>query len=187
MQIALVRHGKPTVAPGRIPAHKLDSWMGAYNRAGIDPGVPPPVRARELASTAAYAVSSDLPRAVESLRTLAPGRVAEPERIYREAGLPALPSGPVRLDPQLWAVLARVGWFLGWSGDSESAVRARRRARAASERLSEHAATHGSVLLLGHGIFNALIAAELRASGWSGPLWPNGTYWSAGVYRKRKG
>jgi len=184
MRIVLVRHGKPRVESSRIPGQELDSWVGAYDRAGIDPALPPPSRVRELAANAAYALSSDLPRAIESLRALVPGATAPSERIFREAGLPRLPFTPLRLDPQLWALLARTGWFLGWSRATESAPGARRRARAACRQLSALASAHGSVLLVGHGIFNALIAWELRAEGWRGPLWPTGTYWSAAVYRK---
>jgi broad specificity phosphatase PhoE len=185
MRIVLVRHGKPLLESSAVSAHHLNSWVEAYNRAGIDPALPPPSRVRALAADAAYVLSSDLPRAVESLRALAPEHPEHAERVFREAGLPGLPSTSVRLDPQLWAFFARVGWFLGWSGATESASRARRRARDASEKLSALAAAHGSVLLVGHGIFNALIAWELRATGWRGPLWPTGSYWSAAVYRKR--
>lgn len=184
LRIALVRHGKPTVESSRVDARHFDSWVEAYNRAGIDPALPPPPRVRKLAASSAYALSSDLPRAVESLRVLAPERATPAERLFREAGLPRLAPISVRLDPQLWALFARVGWFLGWSRGTESAARARRRARSASRQLSDLAAIHGSVLLVGHGMFNALIAWDLRANGWRGPLWPSGSYWSAAVYRK---
>lgn len=187
MQIALIRHGKPNFDDSPITAQGLDGWTRAYNRAGIDPAVPPPSGVVELADNAAYSLSSDLPRAVESLRTLVPEQTAPAERLYREAGAPKLPPTLIKLDPQVWAALAQTAWFLGWSYSTESAFRARRCARKASERLSTLAADHGSVLLLGHGVFNTLIAWELRAAGWSGPMWPTGTYWSSAVYRKRSG
>lgn len=185
MRIALVRHGRPALQASRIPAEQLGRWIDAYNRVGIDPALPPPHRVRELAATSAYVLSSDLPRAVESLRALAPEQPAPGERLFREAGLPRLPSTPLRLDPHLWAALARAGWLLGWSGGAESASAALQRARSASQQLAALAAAHGSVLLVGHGIFNALIAWELLAAGWRGPLWPTGSYWSSAVYRKR--
>jgi len=184
MQIVLVRHGKPRIDSSRISAENLGSWAAAYKRASIDPALPPPSKARELAEAAAYTLSSDLPRAVESLRALAPARSAPAERIYREAGLPRLPASRFALDPQLWALVSRVGWFLGFSGSTESAARARVRARSACQELTALAAAHGSVLLVGHGIFNGLIAWELLSTGWRGPLWPSGSYWSAAVYRK---
>jgi len=184
MRIALVRHGKPRIESAQISARHLGGWIEAYDRAGIDPALPPPPTLRDLAATSACTLSSDLPRAVESLRALVPERTSPAERIFREAGLPSLPSSYVRLDPQLWAFLARVSWFLGWSRATESADRARRRARSACQHLAELAADHGSVLLVGHGIFNALIAWELRATGWRGPIWPTRRYWSTAVYRK---
>jgi len=185
MQITLVRHGKPSIEPSTISAHHLDRWAEAYNRAGIDPAVPPPARVRELAASAAFTLSSDLPRAIESLRALDPDRAAPAERVFRETGLPGMPATPVRLDPEIWASVARLGWMLGWSSGTESAFRARRRAGGAARRLMELAGEHGTVLLVGHGLFNALIAWELRAKGWRGPLWPTGSYWSSAVYRKR--
>jgi broad specificity phosphatase PhoE len=133
-------------------------------------------------------LSSDLPRAIESLRMLAPGREAAAERIYREAGFPALPKILVALNPPLWAAL-KIAKRLGWLGDAsevaESLAKARGRARAASHRLIGLAETHGSVLLVGHGMFNTLIAAELRAAGFEGPRWPTGSYWSSARYRAR--
>ena len=144
--------------------------------------LPPGVR--RLAATAAYSLSSDLPRAVESLRALAPGRTAPAEVIFCEAGLPRLPAIPVRLDSQFLAILARVGWFLVWSRATKSALGVRRHARAACQQLLALSAAHGSVLLVGHAIFIAFIAWEPRSSGWRGPLWPTGRYWPAAVYRK---
>jgi broad specificity phosphatase PhoE len=184
MQIILVRHGKTRIEPSRISARDLARWAEAYNRAGIDPALPPPSSVRKLSAAAAYALSSDLPRAIESLQVLDPGRSAPGERVFREADLPKMPATRVRLDPQIWAALAHVGWFLGWPGTTEGISGARRRARAARQRLSALATEHGSVLLVGHGIFNTLIAWDLLAAGWRGPIWPSGTYWSAAVYRK---
>lgn len=187
MQITLVRHGKPSIETSRISARDLAQWAEAYNRAGIDPGLPPPASARALSAAAAYALSSDLPRAVESLRMLDPGRSAPAERVFREADLPRMPATLLRLDPQIWAALGHVGWLLGWPGTRENVWGARRRARVARRRLSALATEHGSVLLVGHGIFNTLIAWELLATGWRGPVLPSGSYWSAAVYRKGPG
>jgi len=183
MQIALVRHGRPNVDFTLGSARHLD-WVEAYDLAGLDPGLPPPARVRELAAESAYALSSDLPRAIESLGALAREDPAPAESLFRELGLRGLPASPFRLDPQLRAALARFGWSFGWSHPTESALGLHRRANAASKRLSTLAATHGSVLLLGHGYFNVLIAWRLLAAGWRGPVWPTGRYWSVAVYRK---
>jgi broad specificity phosphatase PhoE len=183
MQIALVRHGRPDVDFSQGSARHLD-WVEAYDLAGIDPALPPPARVRELAEASAYALSSDLFRAVDSLAALAREDPAPAESLFREVGLRGLPASPFPLHPRLRAPLARFGWSLGWTLLSEGAPALHRRAGAASKRLSTLAATHGSVLLLGHGYFNTLIAWRLLAAGWRGPVWPTGRYWSVAVYRK---
>lgn len=183
MQIALVRHGKPDVDFSHSSVRHLD-WVEAYDAAGIDPRLPAPARVRELAEAAVYALSSDLPRAVESLGALERDDPAPAESLFREVGLRGLPFSPVRLEPDLRAALARFGWRLGWSHPTETPLGLHRRVRAASKELSTLAAAHGSVLLVGHGFFNTLIAWRLLAAGWRGPAWPTGSYWSAAVYRK---
>ena len=183
MQISLVRHGRPAVHFSDGSRDRLD-WVEAYDRAGIDRGLPPPGRVRELGRAAAFALSSDLPRAVESLRMLDRRDSPPGERLFREVALRGLPLVPFRLDPSRRAALERFGWRFGWSYPTENPLALRKRARAASERLSDLAAAHGSVLLLGHGYFNTLIAWHLLAAGWVGPLWPTGRYWSAAVYRR---
>ncbi len=58
------------------------------------------------------------------------------------------------------------------------------RAKDATVRLCQFAEQHGSVLLVGHAIFNRLLGRELRRIGWHGPRSPSGGYWGIGVYRK---
>jgi broad specificity phosphatase PhoE len=59
----------------------------------------------------------------------------------------------------------------------ESAREARSRAHRAAERLAELARTHGSVMLVGHGLMNALILRVLGNAGWRGSA-SRATYWS---------
>lgn len=186
MQIALVRHGKPLADHSRASRHDIESWLEAYDRAGIDPAYPPPFRLRAIAAASEYVLSSDLPRAVESLRTLAPEIEAPAESLFREASLPGLAALPMGFGPSFEGLVTRAGWLLGWSPVTERFSDARRRARAAARELSALAEAHDSVMLVGHGIFNTLIARAIRAAGWDGPKWPTGTYWSSAVYRKRR-
>lgn len=185
MQIALVRHGKPKVQENRRIVPDLVAFAEEYERAGLDPELPPPEHVRELAAGSAHVLSSNLPRAMESLRELAPEREAPAERIYREAGFPTLPSFVLALNPPLWLTLRAlkaVGRLPEAAGVTEPIGKARGRAREATRRLVGLAEAHGSVLLVGHGMFNTLIATELDASGWQGPRWPSGSYWSTAVY-----
>jgi hypothetical protein len=183
MQIALVRHGRPNVDFSLRTTRNLD-WAEAYDRAGLDPDLPPPASVRELAAESSFALSSDLPRAVESLGALDLEAPAPAERLFRELDLRGLPASPVPLPAQLRAGLATFGWRFGWFYPTENVLELHRRANAASKRLSTLATSHGSVFLLGHGYFNAHIAWRLLANGWRGPVWPTGSYWSVAVYRK---
>jgi broad specificity phosphatase PhoE len=56
------------------------------------------------------------------------------------------------------------------------------RARGAAQRLIELARERGSVLLVGHGVMNRLIAAALLARGAVGPRRLRSGYWTSGVY-----
>jgi broad specificity phosphatase PhoE len=103
---------------------------------------------------------------------------------FREAGLPSAFASDVRLRPDIWAAVARSAWFCGWSNGGESFTAARQRAEEAARMLTSRADAQGSVVVVGHGMMNILIARRLRASGWSGPRIPSPRHWSFGVYRR---
>ncbi len=70
-----------------------------------------------------------------------------------------------------------MAWFCGWSQDAESFSEARSRAHRAADRLAELARVHGSVMLVGHGLMNALILRVLGRAGWHGSA-SHAAYWS---------
>ncbi|UCG14716.1 MAG: histidine phosphatase family protein, partial [Deltaproteobacteria bacterium] len=80
--------------------------------------------------------------------------------------------------------IARVAWFLGWSPNGESLPKARERSAVAAERLVEHARRERSVVLVGHRIFNMLLASELRRARWSGPRRLAGEYWGSSTFHR---
>jgi broad specificity phosphatase PhoE len=186
MQISLVRHGKPDVDFSRGDASRLD-WVETYDLAGIDPSLPPPAGVRDLAEESEYALSSNIRRAVESLGALTREGPAPVDSLFREIGLRGLPASPFHLNPDVRATLAHLGWRFAWFHVKENPIELHRRARAASAKLASLAATHETVLLVGHGFFNTFIAWHLLLTGWSGPIWPTGSYWSSAVYRKGSG
>jgi broad specificity phosphatase PhoE len=185
MEIVLARHGKPRLpAPGDIRGAELSNWVRRYNAAGVDRSLPPPDELRRRARGAGYVAASDLRRAVQSARWLTSRRDLHIDRVFREAALPEPPFASVRLNPWVWGTAMRVAWFMGWSPRVESVFRARKRARYAAAHLADLGQRHGSALLVGHGIFNALIAWELCDMGWSGPRLLAGGYWVWAVYRR---
>jgi len=184
-RIVIVRHGRPTVdLPARIRPAEMPELVRRYDAAGIDRSFVPPLAVQRLARAAGRIVASDLPRAVESARMLAPRRRVETQRMFREAGLPTPWFGPARVDPAVWGTVLRIAWFMGWAPNGESVLRARARATAAARTLTDLSERAGSVLLVGHGVFNGLIAWELCKAGWAGPRVLRGSYWSFGVYER---
>jgi broad specificity phosphatase PhoE len=185
-RIILVRHGPSALrVPKRIPSDRLRSTARRYNEAGVrsTPGPSAPLR-REAGSTDLI-VCSDARRAVESARVL--DRTREPliDPLFREAGLPLGTWLPLHLSFDTWVLIAGIAWFWGWSAGTESLAEARRRARTAARRLIHLSTVHRSVMLVGHGVFNALIAAELQRRGWQGPLWrPTASPWERATYAK---
>ena len=61
---------------------------------------------------------------------------------------------------------------------------AKARAKQANRTLIELAETHQKVLVVGHGLFNHLLAKELRKSGWQGPRSLGKKHWEFGSYTK---
>jgi broad specificity phosphatase PhoE len=159
-----------------IAGIELGAWVRRYDECGINRDFPPPDALRRLAAVAGCVVSSDVLRSVESAAWLSERVARDP--LLREAGLPDRISIPIRLQPGACVALARVAWWLNWNKSVETVADARARARHATHRLSELAREHGSVLVIGHGMFNRFIAKCLRENGWSGPRTLPHAHWS---------
>lgn len=169
----------------RIPGPQLREWVRRYDQAPLDRGHPPPRELFEIAESADCIATSTLRRSLESARWLAPDRELVSERHFCEAGLPGRLPLPLPLGPDAWTLAARLAWLCGWSPGSETLRQADRRARAAAEQLAALARGGGSVLLLGHGIINGMIARHLRRRGYRGPHAFGGTYWASYQFEPR--
>jgi broad specificity phosphatase PhoE len=185
-RIFLVRHGRSALrVPKRVASDALRSTARRYNEAGIRRSPRPPTELCEHARAAAVIVCSDTRRAIESARVLDGTREPLVDPVFREAGLPLSLPVPLYLSFDAWILIGRIAWFLGWSAGGESLTAARRRAATAVRRLTKLSTQHRSVMLVGHGVFNGLIASELRRTGWSGPMWSPGTsHWAFASYSK---
>lgn len=181
MSIILMRHGRPLLKPSAwIAPAAMGEWIADYERASV--AAEPPVDSLALARTADCLISSTAPRALSSLAAM--GLQAHlSDACFGEAGLPFALWRRPRLPPILWAACFRLLWLCGYARGSESLAAARLRASKAAQTLLKFA-EQGSVLLLGHGVMNRLIAAELRAAGWSSDKQQRNAYWSASIYRR---
>lgn len=177
-----MRHGEPEFrGAGKVSYREMAEWIDSYNRSSTGSDRPSEM-AQILAYRALTFLSSPLPRALSSLKTLG----CEPrliDEVFREAELPVFRIPGLRLSPFYWAALFRIFWLCGLSGESErvSAVK-KRAAKAAEILMSAASGSDGPVFLMGHGVINRFIAKELIASGWKEQIRPDTGYWGAGVY-----
>lgn len=183
--IILMRHGEPDVpSVGRISSAEMGRWITSYDAAGIKPhaaGALPLIAGCPAKTT----IVSSARRARESVAMLGlENAIVDP--LFGEAGLPYLDLPWPKLAPVVWNWIFRKLWRMGLSRHSESYHDAQARAQVAVDRLIEIAEQSGSVLLVGHGTFNSLIAKRLRKLGWhSESTIGDCPYWSTCYYQKR--
>ncbi len=179
-----MRHGQPDlVMAGKVSALSMKRWIEQYDLCEIN-NQPAPEVCVALAASAKVIVSSTAPRALTSVRALGFQPILV-DAVYCEAQLPygrwTLPC----LSPFTWAFILRILWLCGFSGQVESARKAKMRAHTAAQRL-QSLADEGPVLLLGHGIMNRMIAKQLEAAGWIRQQRNGNSYWSSTAYRMRQ-
>lgn len=185
MKITILRHGKPvTPSLAKISAAKFSEWVDEYDSAGLCTTSKPTESAHDFANECNAVVCSELPRSLESAKALNNRNIVLSNSMFNEAGLPIANWQMLELSPKIWAVAFRVLWVFGYSRNSESIKEAKLRVAEAVEKLTEVAIEHESVLFVGHGVYNRMLANELRRSGWSGPRNPGSKHWSFGVYEK---
>ena len=185
MKIVILRHGKPvTPSLRKLSASAFSEWVHEYNAAGLCPTSQPTDQAIKHADECNAVVCSALPRSVESAKAFNNKGFFLSDPIFNEAGLPVANWQAMKLSPKIWAVVFRVLWLLGYSRNSESFKEAKSRASEAVERLSEIARKYESVLFVGHGVYNRILANELRRHGWLGPKNPGSNHWAFGVYER---
>lgn len=183
MEVVILRHGKVNHPPIKmLSALEFKHWVDAYNSNELDRSLEPTEGALNIAKKVKAVVCSDLSRSVESAQYLGINNITVIDSQFTEAELPIGRWRYPILSVRIWAILFRVAWLFGYSNGSESLDEAKERARNATEKLIQLAHEHKSVLFVGHGIMNRLIAKELRLLGWVGPKVPSRKYWEYGVY-----
>jgi broad specificity phosphatase PhoE len=177
--IHLMRHGHSALA---FPNHwitpgQFRDWIEVYNRTGIAQDSVPADNVVTLMRDDPIAVCSDFPRSIESAARLDSQREPRISPVYREVGRPLQGDWKIRLPLEMWDRLSVLCWKLDLIAVDESVRAARARARAAALELVGLAEESSPVLLVGHGMINAMIARELCREGWTGPRQANDDYW----------
>jgi broad specificity phosphatase PhoE len=185
--LILARHGKPS--PDRsvwIDREAYRAWWAGYDAAGLAPGEAPPQELLEAAAGAPVLVASTLRRALETAQAVCHGRCIAQDPIFVEARLPPPPLPRIiRLRPGAWGVIARIAWWLGYSGGEESRRSAEKRAQQAACQLIALAERHGGAMLVAHGWFNRMMRPVLLAQGWECVEDGGDDYWSFRRYERR--
>jgi broad specificity phosphatase PhoE len=165
-RIHLVRHG--------VSAHVHDgSWVNAdrarrfmekYDAAGIRDDPPPP-EAMAAAATADVLAASTLPRAIESVRRLAPDRNADLTPLLREINFESPNWLPVRLPISTWDAIdyALTGYRIRMRRPTPDLARARE----AAEWLLARVTANSTLLAVTHGGFRRFLWASLVDRGWT--------------------
>ena len=161
-----MRHGRSShVHAGWIDVAGFRRWRDAYEAAGIVLDDAPPPELRELAA-AALVVASDVRRAVESARLLAPGASVITSPLLRELELAPPSLGALRLPLLGWALAIGFRALTRVHGHATPAEH--RRAREAARWLTRLAEEHGTVVAVTHATFRSLLVKVLEEEGWRG-------------------
>ena len=179
-RIVLVRHGLSShTHTGAVDRIGVERWREAYDAAGILPDPAPPAALAELAMSANHIVASDLRRAIESAKLIAPKRDIRIEPLLRESPMP-VPRWPTTLPLGAWGLLMYARWSIRSVTGADRSDPDWTRAAAAAGTLADLVADGSTALVVTHGIFRKLLATHLALLEWKSVGRVGGyNHWSA--------
>ena len=185
MKIVLLRHGRPQLLMRKkMTGAEFINWINQYNSAPLDDSYPPPDDSVTIAEKCNASICSTLRRSIESADKLALSDRVVISDDFIEAGLPCFNLFNVTFSANVWLVIFRISWFLGYSPNSESYAHLKERAKRCSDQLMATAKEKESVIFVGHGILNRVIAKELGRRGWLSDSKKSNDYWRFSVFKK---
>jgi len=162
MRIGLVRHF-PVEEPwprGWLSSADLQHWRGRYDASEPIVG---PIDVSAIAWQ--RCLSSDLKRARVTAQTAYAGTIAQTP-LLREADVPALPTGKLRLPVWGWRMLLRLAWFTGHKSQRAARDEFHRRIKAIADLLEQESV---DTLVVSHAGVMFFLRKELLRRGFSGP------------------
>lgn len=184
-KIILMRHGKVVAdVSKRVSPREFPEWVKTYDNSGVDQDIPPGCSTLNMIKKNRAVVCSGLKRSHDSV-LLCNKQPLEANPLFNEAGMPASSMPLPKLSPKMWAIFYRTIWMMGYSDNSESHTEAKERAGHAADRLIDLSQEHGSVLLIGHGVMNRLIAKKLKHKGWQVKKRLKNDHWDYGIFEKK--
>lgn len=188
MKIILLRHGKPDLtASKKISPHEFIQWIKDYDDAELCKSSLPPETTIEKVKASSLIICSELRRSIDSAKVLKPTQDLIFNAMFNEAGMPSTTWHFPKLPTQIWAIIFRLAWRMGFTagGEVESFKQTTNRAKIAANELIRYAKSHDEIILVGHGIFNRLLVQQLKKSHWSRIKPLGNDYWSHGIFEKR--
>ena len=187
MKIVIMRHGQPKIdldamKTKRLSPKGMGKIVSEYEGAGMDFLKIMPENSQKIVQSCKVILSSDLPRALDSVKMLGLEKKGLIDKCFRESNLPYLNWNKPLFSFFTWAIIFRLAWLFGFSRNGESIKSAKNRAKIGAAKLHDLAHINDSVLLLGHGIMNRLVAKELKNQGWIKTENTGEKYWSYTVY-----
>ena len=186
-RVLLIRHGlTANVHPGGlIDANGMQRWRDATDAAGIAGHSQPPTDLVARVADTNFLMASDLPRAIESARRLAPGRPIETSPLFRES-MTEIPKWlPLRWPLRIWRMANGTQWVYRILRGTDASPQELERIAAAARLLIERVEIHESVTVVCHGVFRRLLGRRLVQEGWTAePGRHSYANWSAWEYQR---
>ena len=165
--IHLIRHGPSVHMPPRgwVDAAGFLKWRNDCDGVGINPADLPPDAAREVVSQSDAIVSSDLLRAIETARRLAPARPVLQSALLRETRIGIPEASLIRMPVSAWDAVAHMGWGFRILQKVDVAPEDTQRADQVLAWVTrlERAQT---ISVVTHGVFRRILANRAVESGW---------------------
>jgi broad specificity phosphatase PhoE len=181
-KIILLRHGEVNIKNYKnISANQFGKWIEEYNNSEIKPKI---IKddIQNIFNQADIIICSGLKRSIQSVEIF-DQIPSSTEDIFNEAQLPYANWNLLKLHPKVWLVLFRILWFFGYSPNCESFKQAKQRTKQATQRLVELSKSNQTIVLIGHGIMNRLIAKELVLENWDNTKKLGNNNWEYGVFQ----
>ncbi|UII54947.1 histidine phosphatase family protein [Cytobacillus spongiae] len=187
MKISLIRHGRSLCEKQRsLTYEEFKNWVMQYDELGVSEELEYPKETVREIESSSIVLTSNLKRSIVSAKYLLVKENVDSSSLFREIELP-LPQIkwlPIKLHSDLWLLWFRTLWFCGYSKGCESYKQAKQRAEHAAVKLVSYGGKHSSIVLVGHGFFNQLIANELRNQGFQGGTRTSTQHWAVTIYEK---
>ena len=178
-----MRHAKVLIVNRKIYANEFKSVIEEYDNTPIEEHIENFDELEEIMDEVNFFVSSGLRRSVESLE-LFHKKADYIDKLFAEVESPYSKRKMIKLPLYTWGFWFKLLWRLGYSSGSGSYKESQEDAIKASLKLDEFSKSHGTILLLGHGLKNILIVKALKKRGWQESKKMSLKNWGYGVYEK---